>query len=243
MNITWFGESGFLLEDDRYSILIDPYFTDSLGEKYPEKCRLLPVNPEWLKRSYDLALFSHCHIDHADPATIRKLNQTSPRLLLAGPPSVRKTLGKQPFFFELFPKGCVDFGDFHIRALPAVHSDCYALGYEIVHKGRKLYFSGDTALLCDLAKRVSQKPDIAFLCFNAGVGKNMNEEDAVKLASLLGAQCVIPFHYGLLPGGTTPEHFCRLLSEKGINWYLPAYGECFSIDSVSVKKKDANSPK
>ena len=128
--------------------------------------------------SIEAVFLTHAHIDHTDPQTVQMLLGRQPRLMFAGPPSSHAVLKDCPCFFELFEGAKVTLGAFAIRALPAIHSDRYALGYEIVHEGKTLYFSGDTALLCDLAARVPHQPDAAFLCFNAGVGKNMNAQDA-----------------------------------------------------------------
>ena len=231
MKITWLGESGFLLEDDKHALLIDPYFSDALGKRRADRHRLLPVKPEWLNREYDMVLFTHCHIDHTDPETTNTLLERLPRLVLAGPPSSREVLGNVPYWVDVLERTQLTLGRFHIRALPAIHSDRFALGYEICHEGQTLYFSGDTALLCGLADRIPKEPDAAFLCFNAGVGKNMDAADAVHLAKLIRAKRVIPCHYGLLPDGAKPETFTNLLKENGIAFSLPKYGETFVIES------------
>lgn len=229
LSITWLGESGFLLEDGCVRILLDPYFSDALGEKRADRHRLLPVKQQWIEDGADLILFTHCHIDHTDPETIQMLLERHPKLMLAGPPSSHGILKDCPCYFELLEGAGITLGAFSVRALPAVHSDRYALGYEIAHEGKRLYFSGDTALLSDLAARIPQQPDVAFLCFNAGVGKNMNEQDAALLAQRIDARLVVPFHYGLLPGGVTPEILEALLKAQGRPYFAPAYGEAFSL--------------
>jgi len=71
MKITWLGESGFILDDGQKAILLDPYWSDALGERREDRHRLLPIKQEWLERSYDLVLFTHAHIDHTDPKPYR----------------------------------------------------------------------------------------------------------------------------------------------------------------------------
>lgn len=230
VQITWMGESGFLIEDQTTALLIDPYFSDALGNRCADRHRLLPVRKEWLEKRYDLVLLTHCHIDHTDPETIRTLLNGQPELNIAGPVSSHRVLSFAPRYFELAEGACITIGAFSIRALPAIHSDSAALGYEIGHDGSRLYFSGDTALLCDLQKRVPQHPDVAFLCFNGGVGKNMDMADAAKLADLIGARLVIPFHYGLIPSDVKPQKLEQLLKEKGIPCFIPDYGEPFDIE-------------
>ena len=229
LSITWLGESGFILDDGKKRILLDPYFSDALGERREDRHRLLPVDPRWLELRYDLVLFTHCHIDHTDPKTVSMLQSRNPALMLAGPPSSHAVLEACPCYFELLEGAKVSLGDFSLRALPAVHSDRYALGYEVIHEGKTLYFSGDTALLCDLSARVPHRPDAAFLCFNAGVGKNMNAKDAAVLAQRIDAKLVIPFHYGILPDGVEPDELEALVRGQGRAYFAPAYGETFTL--------------
>lgn len=232
VQVTWLGESGFLLQDDANAVLLDPYFSDALGKRREDRHRLRPAEPAWLEAAYDLVLFTHCHADHTDPETVEQLVRHQPRLMLAGPASSRRILKDMPCFFEIEPGLNLRLGSFRIRALPAIHSDAHAVGYEIVHEGITMYFSGDTALLCDLAERVPHGAEAAFLCFNGGVGKNMNAEDAVMLARRIEAKLVIPFHYGILPGGCEPTEFLALLAKAGIPSFTPVYGEAFSLEAV-----------
>lgn len=229
VEITWLGESGFILSDGITRILLDPYFSDVLGKRRADRHRMVEIKQEWLELDYDLVLFTHCHIDHTDPETIRMLLEKNPHLMLAGPPSSHAILEACPCYFELLEDAKVSMGAFSIRALPAIHSDRYALGYDIAHEGKRFYFSGDTALLCDLAARVPHEPDAAFLCFNAGVGKNMNANDAAVLAQRIDAKLVIPFHYGILPGGVEPDEFAVLIREQGRAYFAPVYGETFTL--------------
>ena len=238
MKVTWYGESGFCIEAEGKRLLIDPYFSDALGKKREDRHRLVPVSEEWLTASYDYLLFTHCHIDHTDPETVETLLAANPHLILAGPRSSLQLLPFAPLWAELREGAEARFGPFRVTALPAIHSDRFALGYRVEVEGKTLYFSGDTALLSGLQERVPQKPDAAFLCFNAGVGKNMDEKDAVRLALVIRPGIVIPFHYGILPGGVEPGRFCQLLTEAGVPWYLPGYGETFELtDLLNAKKR------
>ena len=43
MKITFLGQAGLLFEKDGKKIMIDPYFSDSVGKKNPKKHRRVPV--------------------------------------------------------------------------------------------------------------------------------------------------------------------------------------------------------
>ena len=229
MKITWYGESGFRIQSNGVSILIDPYFSDALGKQNAEKHRLVPVDPSWLTDKYDCLLFTHWHIDHTDPETVQELLKSNPGMIILGPPSSRDLVSFAPVYVEMKDGDNARFHGIEIRALPAVHSDRWALGYEIKAEGKTLYFSGDTALLSAVQERVPHNADVAFLCFNAGVGKNMNEADAVRMANTITPRLVVPFHYGVIPGGVQPDLFRSMLKEAGIPNFFPAVGETFEV--------------
>lgn len=225
MKITWYGESGFRLESQGKSLLLDPYFSDALGKRREDRRRLISADPAWTEEPADYLLFTHCHIDHTDPETAAALLRAHPGLIMAGPPSSRALLPDAPVFFEMKAGDTAQLSPFRVTATPAVHSDRWAVGYTVEAEGKLLYFSGDTALLCGLQERVPKSPDVAFLCFNGGVGKNMEEADALRLAQAIAPRCVVPFHYGVLPGGAHPEAFLILLKQAGIPTHLCEIGK------------------
>ena len=229
MKITWFGESGFRIQSGSASIFIDPYFSDALGAQDETKHRIVPVDPAWFDMPCGCLLFTHWHIDHTDPETVRQLLAHHPDMIILGPPSSRELVSFAPVYVEMKDGDQASFHGVSIRALPAVHSDRWALGYEIKLEGKTLYFSGDTALLCNVQDRVPHNADAAFLCFNAGIGKNMNEADAVRMAKQITPGLVVPFHYGVIPGGVQPDLFRSMLEKENIPHIFPAIGETFEL--------------
>ena len=144
MKITWLGESGFVLESGETRLLLDPYLSDSLGARDPARSRLLPVDESFFSLDYNLLLFTHFHIDHTDAETVKKLLGKKAKLIMAGPRSsynVVKPFMHSAMFFELVVDSMIRSGNFEITALPAIHSDPYAVGYKIYAEGKTLYFS------------------------------------------------------------------------------------------------------
>ena len=84
LHLWWLGQSGFLVKlDDRY-LLLDPYLSDSLTEKYEGtptphvRMTRRVVDPARLA-FVDVVTASHGHTDHLDPLTLRALR---PRALV-----------------------------------------------------------------------------------------------------------------------------------------------------------------
>ena len=82
----WLGQAGFVVAQGGLRIVIDPYLSDSLAEKYrgkPHDHRRMmppPVAPDKLT-GIDWLLCTHGHTDHMDPGTIPPLLQASARSL------------------------------------------------------------------------------------------------------------------------------------------------------------------
>jgi L-ascorbate metabolism protein UlaG (beta-lactamase superfamily) len=75
LEVMWLGQAGFLLRTGRHRLVIDPYLSDSLAEKYRGKTfphtrmTAAPIAPGALGDA-DLVLATHEHTDHLDPDTI-----------------------------------------------------------------------------------------------------------------------------------------------------------------------------
>lgn len=92
--VSWLGQAGFLIQAGRRRILIDPYLSDTLAEKYRgtptphERLMPAPVDLDGLG-PVDLVLVTHHHTDHMDPGTLAPLARRQPRLRLMVPRAAR----------------------------------------------------------------------------------------------------------------------------------------------------------
>ena len=84
----WLGQAGFALRHRDVLLLIDPYLSDTLAEKYRNsefkhlRMMPIPVAPEELS-DCNWYLCTHGHTDRMDPGTIRGILQaTSPNFLI-----------------------------------------------------------------------------------------------------------------------------------------------------------------
>ena len=88
----WLGQAGFWLDLFGSRVLIDPYLSNSLGEKYENtefphiRMVEVPVTPQELPRP-DVVLITHAHGDHMDSQTLRPLCQRFPDLEFVVPAS------------------------------------------------------------------------------------------------------------------------------------------------------------
>jgi L-ascorbate metabolism protein UlaG (beta-lactamase superfamily) len=93
LRLYWLGQAGFVVDVAGRRLVIDPYLSDSLAEKYPSGPfrydRLMPpsVTVEELGR-VDAMLVTHSHTDHLDPGTLKPLFARNPTALLIAPRAI-----------------------------------------------------------------------------------------------------------------------------------------------------------
>lgn len=199
MKITWLGQAGFLLEVSGVCMVIDPYLSNSIGEKNPQKNRNVPIEPRFLECKPDVICITHNHIDHLDKPSIDALLKNKTGAVLLSPLScwneMRKYEGQNAVLFDEETEWSV--GDVLFKAVKAVHSDEKAIGVLLKAEGKTLYFTGDT-LYSEKVLRAVEKEDVeaVFLPIN-GKGNNMNGVDAARFAKKIKAKRVYPMHYGM----------------------------------------------
>ncbi len=213
MKLTWLTQAGLLFENGNITVMVDPYFSDSVGEKDPEKKRRIAADESFLEKKPDIVLITHDHLDHLDPATIEKLisKADKPITFLAPENAYRKlkTFGGAHNYVMLNPHSVWSERGITFYAVHAEHSDRTAVGF-ILDDGEKTYYvSGDTLynydVIDEVLELVEDGVDLAFLPIN-GRGNNMNAKDAADFAYEIDAKCAVPTHYGLFDS-VDPETF------------------------------------
>ena len=199
MNVTWLGQAGLLFESKNVKILIDPYLSNSCGEKNPKSNRRMPLNPAFLKLHPDVIVLTHDHLDHTDEQTLAHyLKSDSGVLVLASPNAwnhVRSFGGNNNYV--RFTRGTEwTHGGLCFCAVKAEHSDAEAIGVILDDGVKKYYITGDTlyneAIFSDLPSDI----DTVFLPIN-GKGNNFNAIDAARFATRIGARRAFPLHFGM----------------------------------------------
>jgi L-ascorbate metabolism protein UlaG (beta-lactamase superfamily) len=252
LGIWWLGQSGFVIKYQNYSILFDPYLSETLSVKYAgtdkphTRVSECVVQPELLP-AMDMVTSSHNHTDHLDAPSLLPLFQTNPDIHFVLPAAnkafaadrLKKNLdgaiGLSEFEEFEFPLG-------KIIALPAAHNKLEKneagqnlfLSFIVKIGPYTLYHSGDTLWYEGLENLLAQhQVDVAFLPINGNkperrVAGNLSAEEAAKLGAMAGIKCVIPHHYNLFEFNTeNPTEFAKYCQQYNTPHKIMLLGECF----------------
>lgn len=205
MNVTWITQAGLIFENERLTIMVDPYLSNSVAEQIDaKKERRMAVDESVFDVRPDVIIITHDHLDHLDPGTLGKFlsREDKPITVLASCNAYTKLreFGGIHNYVLLAPHSVWSEGGVTFYAVKAEHSDRCAAGYIIDDGVETFYVSGDTLynydVIDDVLELCEDGVDFAFLPIN-GVGNNMNARDAADFACEIGARCAIPTHYGL----------------------------------------------
>jgi L-ascorbate metabolism protein UlaG (beta-lactamase superfamily) len=223
MNVTWLGQSGYLLEGGGARIAIDPYLSDAVERAQGLK-RLIAPPLTVSQLAPDHLLITHDHLDHFDPDTVSAAMKAFPACRLAGPASVMAHGARIGIaaarLVPLDTGAAVRLGDVEVAATPARHSDGSAVGLLVRSADALLWFSGDTLYVPEMAaqilRRAGRPPDAAFVCMNGRLG-NMGVDDAVRLVAELRPAIAVPSHYGMFAENTAdPAAFVDACARAGL---------------------------
>ncbi len=194
VKITWLGHSAFAMEVSGHPIVIDPFLTDNpLGAVEADE-----VEAEFI-------LLTHGHGDHLGD-TVEIAKRTGAPVITNF--EIGNWLEKQGVktVVGLNVGGSYDCGFMTVKATPAIHSSSLpdgshggnSCGYLITTaNGRRLYYSGDTALFSDMAMIGEEKIDLAF--FPIGDYYTMGPDDSLKAIQYVHPRVVVPMHYNTFP--------------------------------------------
>lgn len=230
VTLHWLGQAGFVIEFDRFRMLIDPYLSDSLAEKYQGtkyphvRMMAAPIQPDELDR-LDVVLCTHRHTDHMDPATLQPLARRFPRARFVVPAAVideavrRCGVGIERLIAVNAGNRTEILDGCFVSPIASAHETLDRdsngnypwLGYVIDAGGVRLFHSGDCIPYPGLEEAVAaHAPHVALLPVNGrdpqrsgnGVPGNFTLDEAVALARNAGAQAMIAHHHGLFDFNT-----------------------------------------
>lgn len=212
MKITWLGQAGFLFETDTLKIIIDPYLSDSCRKINPRSYRRFPVEEAYLSIIPDVLILTHVHLDHTDPETLdHYLKNSDGVTVLASGNAWEKVRGYGPsHYYVMFNDGTeFTLGGITFQAIYAEHSDDKAIGVMFTVEGKTYYVTGDTLYNRKVFESLPDtRIDAVFLPIN-GVGNNMNSKDAMRFADRIGAEKIVPCHFGLFDDIDAQKVICR----------------------------------
>lgn len=225
--ITWLGHATFIITTPGGKrIVTDPWLEGN------------PKCPPEMKKidQADVILVSHGHFDHTGDVVNVARTTGAPVVSVFELASwlegkgVKNTVGMNI-------GGTATVAGLEVTMTPAIHSSSImengvpvylglAGGFVVkLEDGRKIYYSGDTALFSDM-RLIGEmhNPDVAFLPI--GDHFTMGPEAAAMAARMLAVRQVVPMHWGTFPILTgTPDALKRLVDPHGIDVLVLQPGE------------------
>jgi len=224
LSLWWLGQAGFCLKFKNYSVLIDPYLSDFLAQKYKGRefphVRMMPppVYPEQI-RQLDFVFCTHGHSDHMDPGTLPVLSKNNPSCKFIVPKAEKTTaiergVDENKIISVNAGESFKLNNDIKLEIISSAHEDLkvnergehFYLGYIITFNALRIYHSGDCIPYPGLSDQLkSFNIDMALLPVNGrdnfrnekGIPGNFTFEEATSLC----AECKIPnlivHHFGM----------------------------------------------
>jgi L-ascorbate metabolism protein UlaG (beta-lactamase superfamily) len=255
LNLWWLGQSGYLVQWQGYHLLIDPYLSDSLTEKYADtdkphvRITERVVAPEKLD-FIEVVTSSHNHTDHLDGETLIPLLEANPGMVVIVPAAnvdfAANRLKVRPERLTPIHADGDPFsvGPFTFHTTPSAHEsletdengDHKFVGYIIEVGGKVIYHSGDSCLYDGLEERLKREHiDLALLPINGrdparGVAGNFTAEEAAQLGVEIGAGLVVPCHYEMFEFNTvSPKGFVAAAEAMGCPYRVLKAGQRLSL--------------
>ncbi|MEO8350833.1 MAG: MBL fold metallo-hydrolase [Chthoniobacteraceae bacterium] len=256
LRLWWLGQSGFLVRFHGRVLLLDPYLSDSLTEKYAAtdkphvRMTERVIDPETLVEHVHVYTSSHNHTDHLDAETFAPFRDGRQPIELVIPEANRTFVCQRFSIGDSWATGLDDgvatnVAGFEFHGVAAAHNELdrdaagrhHYLGYVIRCGPWRLYHSGDTLLYPGLAEKLSRFDiDVAILPINGNrperrVAGNLDGREAAQLGHDIGARWVVPCHYEMFEFNTAdPSDLfipeCERLQQ---GFHIPRAGEGWSV--------------
>ena len=200
----WLGHCGFAIRFASITFYVDPCLTSPR-----ERIASAALSPEQVTNA-DMILCTHEHKPHMDPGTLGPMLAASPYAKVVMPKSLaehansigipydRMSTTDNGLRIEYFKNNL--YG--RVYSVPAAHPELSwtpatgfpRLGYLIRFERITIYHAGDTLYYPDLASRLKPyNPTVAILPIS---GPNLSIAEGARLAEEIGAEWLVPMHYG-----------------------------------------------
>jgi L-ascorbate metabolism protein UlaG (beta-lactamase superfamily) len=254
LTAAWLGHSTVLLNFFGVTILTDPVLFPRIGIRLP----FLTIGPKRLTQPalrfhelppIDLILLSHAHFDHLDTRTLHQFGPhtqvvTASRTLdLLRWTRLREITELRWNETQRVPTAA---GDLFVRAFRVNHWGARMQydhkrgynGYVIERQGRRVIFSGDTALTNDFEQLRDRRPyDLAIMgigAYQPWIRVHCTPEQAIAMADMAGARFIMPVHHQTFKLSFEPfrepiERFTSALRDEPTRIALREIGETFIL--------------
>jgi L-ascorbate metabolism protein UlaG (beta-lactamase superfamily) len=257
LHLWWIGQSGFLLHYQGHLLLMDPYLSDSLTEKYRNTdkphVRLSEqvIAPDRLD-FIDVVTTSHTHTDHLDADTLKPLLRVNPGMQIVIPEANRAFVAERLGIDPARPIGLDDgtscsAGGFRIHGVPAAHDTLETdkkgrhkfLGYVVEAGPWSVYHSGDTRYFPGMEDILSAfHLTLGLLPINGWaperrVAGNLSIEEAIDVGVKAAIGLVVPHHFDMFAFNTAdPLLFESQARARGLPVKVLRQGERLTIASI-----------
>lgn len=195
MNITYYGQSCFLLDMGGTKVLFDPFIS----------ANPLAAEIELDQIECDYILLSHGHADHVADAEylLKKTGATLVAIFEIVTWYQKKGIDK---VHPMNTGGKVHLPFGTVKMVNAIHSSSLpdgtyagtAAGFVIESAEKTFYFAGDTALTLDM-KLIGERYKVDFAMLPIGDNFTMDMEDALVAANYVNTKKIIGMHYDTFP--------------------------------------------
>ncbi len=262
ITLSWIGHSTVLINFYGKIILTDPVlfnrvglyiFGSSIG---PSRLTPPALTIDEIPKP-DIILLSHAHMDHTDYPTLEHITDKYPNQIDVVVAYLTKdVINDLPWksITVLDWKQSATVSDIDISAHEVkhfgwrypwekdrsrgYHKDGRSFNsYLLKFKDKKIFFGGDTAYTDKLNHLINEKPDIAIMpigAYNPWTRNHCNPEEALNMASAMGASYFVPIHTKTFKQSSEPfnEPIERLLAnykQYKINIALDNIGQTFTL--------------
>lgn len=235
--LNWEGHATLRIDWGGVRLVTDPVVTG----RVKVAPRLFPEPLLDTTAAFDVVLISHAHMDHLDNASLAQLAPTRIILPAGSQRFLSEPVRRKHQLIPIHVGDSISVGAVEIVAVEAAHGGwrypwqrgLFACGYVIRYGGESLYVAGDTAqgshfklIAASYAPRYAVLPIGAFSPEWFLRKRHLNPEEAIDAASILGAEYVIPYHFGTFRLSLEPPleplpRFARVAYERGQKWIFP----------------------
>ena len=247
VRLFWLGQAGFVIDGGGRRVVVDPYLSNSLADKYRgttfPHMRMMPppVAPDQI-RHVDLVLATHAHTDHLDAGTLPRLMAANPQAKLIAPRAAASLALERASIpsdrlIGIDASERVAHRDLAVTATRAAHERLETdesgrhrfLGLSIEIAGCRIFHSGDTIPYHGQIEEVrALRADLALFPVNGrdvlraanGVPGNMNMAEAIELASGAGIDAMIAHHFDMFEFNTVPRHEIEQAASRAPSPYV-----------------------